>query len=213
MSVPRSAGVRAATAALRLAVAVAGTVAALAAIPVAAEPATFRVDPALTTAQFAVTEWGVIRRRGRFARTAGEIMLDPALAVGRIDFVIDTRSVSTGWSLRDAFVTGGLMLDADAYPAIRFRSTRVAFVALRPVGVDGEITLHGVTRPVRLAIRRLDCATDAAGREGCDADIGLSISRAAFGMTYAYPLVGDAIDIDVALTAVRVGTGAGGPAP
>ena len=38
-------------------------------------------------------------------------------------------------------------------------------------------------------------------------------SRAAFGMTYAYPLVGDAIDIDVALTAVRVGTGAGGPAP
>jgi polyisoprenoid-binding protein YceI len=169
------------------------------------EPATFRVDPELTAVEFAVTHLGIARQHGRFERTWGSIVLDPAQASGRIDFVIDTTSVNTGWNLRDEFLRGTNMLDVLRYPAIRFHSTSLRFEGERLVAVDGDVELHGVTQPVRLDVKRMACAIDPAdGREGCGAEVATRISRRAFGMSFAYPLVGDDIELDFAITAFRV---------
>jgi len=100
------------------------------------------------------------------------------------------------------------MIDVERYPAIRFRSTRLSYAAAQLVAVDGEVTLRAVTQPVRLDVKRLRCApAPPHGREECGAAIATRISRAAFGMTYAYPLVGDEIDLDFAVTASRVRDG------
>ncbi len=182
-----------------------GLVAACGAFGAAADPVTFRVEPELTAAEFAVTHLGIAKQRGRFERTWGSIVLDPAQATGRVDFIIDTTSINTGWNLRDDFLRGADMFDAQRYPAIRFHSRRLVYEGERLVVVDGEVELHGVTQPVRLEVKRMACATDSAdGREGCGAEVATRISRSAFGMSYARLLVSDEIELDFAITAFRV---------
>ena len=113
--------------------------------------------------------------------------------------------MNTGWDLRDSFLRSDAMFDVVQYPAIRFRSTWLAFEGKRLVAVDGELTMHGVTHPVRFDVTRFECGTDPAN-EGtlCDAVVSGRVSRRAFGMSFAYPIIGDEVSLDFAVTALRV---------
>src|SRR4030095_3795972 len=115
---------------------------------------------------------------GLFDLTWGKIVLDPERRSGSIEFVVDVGSVNTGWDLRDAFLKSDLMFDAQRYPSIRFHSTRLDFEGPRLVAVDGEMTLHGVTLPVRFDVTRMECGTDTGGgRGGGGASEGGGLSR------------------------------------
>jgi len=173
--------------------------------PVACDAATFRVATDQTTVAFAVANFGIGSHEGRFDLTWGKIVLDPERRSGSIEFVVDAGSVDTGWELRDTFLKSDLMFDAQRYPSIRFRSTRLAFEGPRLVAVDGEMTLHGVTLPVRFDVTRMECgAQTGVGGEGCGASVRGRISRSAFGMPFAYPLVGDEVALDFSIRAIRV---------
>ena len=96
------------------------------------------------------------------------------------------------------------MFDTDQFPRMHFHSTRVAYDGARLAVVEGEVTLRGVTRPVRLEVMRLECGMRPGdGRETCGADVVGRISRGAFGMDFAYPLIGDAVDLQFVVTAFR----------
>ena len=173
--------------------------------PVASDAATFRVATDQTSVAFAVSNFGIGSHEGRFDLTWGKIVLDPERRSGSIEFVVDVGSVNTGWDLRDAFLKSDLMFDAQRYPSIRFHSTRLAFEGPRLVAVDGEMTLHGVTLPVRFDVTRMECGADTGvGRDGCGAAVRGRISRSAFGMSFAYPLVGDEVALDFSIRAIRV---------
>jgi polyisoprenoid-binding protein YceI len=173
--------------------------------PVACGAATFRVAPDQTTVAFAVSNFGIGSYEGRFDLTWGKIVLDPERRSGSIEFVVAVGSIDTGWELRDTFLKSDLMFDAQRYPSIRFRSTRLAFEGPRLVAVDGEMTLHGVTLPVRFDVTRMECGTETGvGGEGCGASVRGRISRSAFGMPFAYPLVGDEVALDFSIRAIRV---------
>jgi polyisoprenoid-binding protein YceI len=199
MSVPASAPIKSATIAVALAVA--------SSLPVPpANAATFRVATDETNLGFAVSNFGIGSHQGRFELTWGKITLDPEQRSGTIDFVVDVRSVNTGWDLRDTFLRSDLMFDAERYPSIHFHSTRLAFDGPRLVAVDGEMTLHGVTRPVRFDVTRMECGPEiGVGHAGCGASVTGRISRSAFGMSFGYPLVGDEVALDFSIRAIRVG--------
>ncbi|MEO8304554.1 MAG: YceI family protein [Betaproteobacteria bacterium] len=169
-----------------------------------ADTSTYRVVPEVTTVEFAVTQLGIVTRGGRFERTSGTIVLEAGTNAGSIDLVVDAGSVSTGWNLRDAFLKSAAMFDVERYPAIRFRSTRLAFDGERLVAVDGDLTLHGITRPVRLDVTRIECGSNPPEVRGCGAFVTGRVSRRAFGMSFAYPLIGDEVALDFAVTAVRI---------
>ena len=165
----------------------------------------YRVDPELTSAQFAVRHMGLSVQRGHFGRTRGTIVLDPDAHTGRIDFVVDAASVDTGWGPRDAFLRGADMFDTAHYPVVRFRSTGLTFDSSRLVAVAGELTMHNVTRPVALHVARLDCGKDPdSGFEGCGAEVDTVIKRSDFGMKYALGIVGDDTALTFQVTAFRV---------
>jgi polyisoprenoid-binding protein YceI len=165
----------------------------------------YRVDPDLTSAQFAVSHLGLSMQHGHFGRTRGTIVLDPETHAGRIDFIVDASSIDTGWAARDAFLRGADMFDTAHYPVVRFRSTRLAFDSTRLVGVSGELTMHNVTRPVELHVARLDCGRDSeSGRDGCGAEVDATIKRSDFGMSFALGIVGDEIGLSFQVTAFRV---------
>ncbi len=166
----------------------------------------YRIDPERTSIAFRVVELGFWQRTGRFGRTSGLIDYDTAAETGSVELAVDATSVQTGWGLRDQFVRGENMLDAAHHPVLQFRSTAMTFAQHRLVAVDGALTLHGVTRPVRLDVRNLRCGSNAEdGGERCAADIVGRISRHAFGMDFAYPLVGDDVLLTFAVSAARVG--------
>jgi polyisoprenoid-binding protein YceI len=165
----------------------------------------YRVEPELTSAEFAVSHMGLSTQRGHFGRTRGTIALDPDAHSGQIDFVVDASSVDTGWASRDAFLRGEDMFDTAHYPVVRFRSTPLNFDSSRLVGIDGELTMHNVTRLVELHVARLDCGKDPdSGREGCGAEVDGVIKRSDFGMNYALGMVGDDIGLSFQVTAFRV---------
>ena len=179
-----------------------------------ADAGTLLVDSGLTRARFAVEYLGMATAHGRFGRTSGTIVVDAQQKVERIDLAIETESVDMGWDLRDAFVRSEVMFDAQRFPRLHFRSTHASYEGARLVGVEGDLTLRGVTRPVRLDVARVECAIRPDdGREACGAMVTGRISRRAFGMDFAYPLIGDEVALEFELTAFRVGDAAAGDAP
>jgi polyisoprenoid-binding protein YceI len=171
----------------------------------AAPDPVYRIDSERTVAGFSVNELGLWQRTGRFGQTRGQIRYDADAESGSIELAVDAASVDTGWSLRDEFVRGEHMLDAGHHPQFRFRSTALRFDAHRLVAVDGLLTLREVTLPVRFRVTDVRCgAPRADGGERCDAAISGSISRRAFGMDFAYPLIGDDVRFDFAVSAERI---------
>jgi polyisoprenoid-binding protein YceI len=173
----------------------------------------YRIDPELTSAEFAVSHLGLSRQRGHFLRTQGSIVLDPRARDGRIELVIDATSVDTGWSARDEFLKGEDMFDAAHFPLVIFRSTQLTFDGDRLVAVAGDLTMHNVTRTVVLNVGRLECGRASDDREGCGADVAATIRRSEFGMNYALGLVGDEIDLSFQVTAFRVACAVGSGPP
>ena len=181
----------------------------------AADAQTYRIDPEHSSAGFSVIHFGILREQGQFKRASGTIVVDPAgQAGGSIGVVIDLSSVDTGWDLRDDFLRGPSMFDIARYPKIRFRSRRLEYRDHRVVAAEGDITLHGVTRPLRLEVNNLVCGHTAAdGREGCDATVTGRLQRREFGISFAYPLVSDDVDLEFTIVAFRVGSEAEAEAP
>ena len=171
----------------------------------AAGPATYRVDPETTHVEYVATALGGVLQRGRFARMRGEIVLDAEASRGRVDFEIDSRSVDSGFLLRDEFVQGEPMLDAVHHPTIRFRSSHLVYVDGGLAKVGGALTLRGVTRPVELLVKSFICrsATDTGG-ETCDAAVETSFHRSEYGMDSFAPLVDDEIRLGFVVVAHRM---------
>jgi polyisoprenoid-binding protein YceI len=166
----------------------------------------FHVDPDRTSARFAVVQLGVEKEHGRLGRTTGTIEMDAQQRVERVEFEIDTRAVSTGWDLRDAFLRSGVMFDTERYPRMQFRSTRVVYEGARLAAVEGDVTLRGVTRPARFEVRKIECkARSENADETCGAEVVGRILRSAFGMDFLYPLIGDDVELEFHVTASRGG--------
>lgn len=177
---------------------------AVAASSARAEPAAYRVVPAQTSVEFSVLHLAVFPAHGRFGHVSGRIVIDAGAASGNVQFDVATASVATGWTLRDAFLRGEAMFDADAHPLVRFRSTKLGFAAGRLVRIDGDLTLRGVTRPVSLTVSRLDCSPAGQGaRDVCQADAETAISRREFDMDFAWPLIADEVELKFRIVAVR----------
>lgn len=166
----------------------------------------YRIDSERTTAAFSVTELGFARARGQLGRASGSIVVDPAEpAGGHIDVTVDLAAVSTGWDLRDEFLRGERMFDVARHPVVHFRSDRLLYRDGRIVATEGAITLHGVTKPARLAVRMVDCGRVAAGGHArCEATVTGHVHRREFGMGFAWPLVGDEVELEIAIGAERV---------
>lgn len=181
----------------RRAAALAVAVAVLATPSVRAEPESFTLDPSHTIPSFAVSHLGLSVQRGLFTRASGTVVIDRAAKTGRVEVAVDPASLETGDRLRDRVLRGDGWFDVERHPAISFRAQRVVFEGDVPVAADGELTLRGVTRPLRLTIRDFRCGMQPLTRRPlCGAEVGATVRRSDFGMTDWLKDVGD----DVAVT-------------
>ena len=151
------------------------------------------------------TNLGVVRQDGHFNRASGTIVLDPARASGgSVDVTIDLSSVDTGWDTRDDFLRGRTCSTWRAIRRCAFARTHVVYRDGHVVAAEGNVTLHGVTKPLRLDVQKLACGrVSTDGHESCRASVVRPLRRREFGMEFAYPFVGDVISLDFAIMADR----------
>lgn len=111
------------------------------------------IDPDHSVAAFAIRHLGIAMVRGMFHKLSGCIYFDAEdVAQSTVEAEIEVKSLSTGIKKRDDHVLSDEMLDAGKYPLITFKSTRVVPGGKGRATVQGDLTIHGVTKPVALDV-------------------------------------------------------------
>jgi polyisoprenoid-binding protein YceI len=162
---------------------------ALPAVALAAEEETYVIDPVHSQPMFEIQHMmGFSNQRGTFSKLAGKVTLDRAEKKGTVDITIDTTSVRSLNEKLETHLKSEDFFDVAKYPTMTFKSTNVVFDGDRVVGVDGDLTMIGVTKPVSLKVENFRCGEHPFNKKPmCGAEASVTIKRSEWGMKYGIP--------------------------
>jgi polyisoprenoid-binding protein YceI len=169
------------------AILLAGALGLTAAVVANAAPVTYKIDPAHTFPSFAADHMGGLSvLRGTFKATSGDITLDKAAKTGTIEITIDATSLSfVNDKLSEHAKKDEKMFDVAKFPTATFKGKLSKFAGENPTEATGDLTLHGVTKPVTLKINQFLCKQHPmTKKEVCGADATGTINRFDYGITY-----------------------------
>ncbi|MGD1026836.1 YceI family protein [Candidatus Binatus soli] len=180
------------------------------ALPVLVHADTWQIDSSHTSVEFTVRHMMISNVKGQFQKTTGTITAngnDPASA--KIDVTIDASSVDTRVERRDAHLKSPDFLDVAKYPTITFKSTKVEADGPNKWKMTGDLTVHGVTKPVVLDVEGSGPPIQVMGNTRAGASATTKINRSDFGLTWNKALetggvlVGDEVAISIDVEAVK----------
>ena len=147
---------------------------------------TYTIEPNHTFPSFEADHMGGLSVwRGKFTKTSGSITLDRAAKTGSVDIVIDASTLDFGHAKMNEHAKGPDMFDVAKFPTATYKSKSITFKGNQPAEVNGELTLHGVTKPVKLTINQFKCIQHPMfKREACGADATATFNRSDFGIDY-----------------------------
>jgi polyisoprenoid-binding protein YceI len=173
------------------------------ALPASAAVDHYTVDPNHTYPSFKAPHKGISFWRGKFNKTSGTVTLDRAAKTGTVDIAIDPSSIDFGHDKMNEHAMSDEFFDVAKYPTITY-SGKIAFAGDAPQKVDGNLTLHGVTRPVTLQFGSFKCIQHPVlKREVCGADVSAAFNRADFGMTKSAEGDGGLVEIQIQVEALK----------
>jgi polyisoprenoid-binding protein YceI len=175
----------------------------------------WEVDPTHSALEF-VARYAVFTLvRGRFTSFSGTVVIDlPHLEATQVDVDIDASSVDTALAVRDAQLRGEEFFDVERHPKISFRSRGVTVLAAGLYTVNGELTIRGITQPVRLVADVFGRAPDVLGNPRLGLKATAKVQRALWGITWNAPVPGggvalaDEVDLQLDVSLVPAGTAA-----
>ena len=145
--------------------------------------------------------------RGRFEKIGGMITLDTAAHAGTADVTIASASVSTGVPMLDDFLKSSKMFDVAKFPLMTFKSDHFTFAGDKLTSVTGDLTIHGVTKPVTLEVLSFACHPHQLLKvPACGADARATIKRSDFGLAMFIPNDADEVSIDIGVEALKKDT-------
>jgi polyisoprenoid-binding protein YceI len=165
--------------------------------PATVQAGVYSVEPVHTRVLFSVSHMGFSTWYGEFTGASGALTLDPkAPAKSAVEVRVPVASVSTTNAKLDGELKSDQWLDAGKFPEIAFKSEKVILTGKDKADIEGQLTLHGVTRPVTLHAtfngagvnvmdKKYTVGFDAKGR----------IKRSDFGVKTYVPLIGDEVDL------------------
>ncbi len=174
-----------------------------------ATPTTWNLDPSHSQVGFGVKHLVISNVRGAFSKYEGKVVLDEAdVTKSSVEATIDVNSVDTRVADRDAHLKSPDFFDAAKYPSMTFKSNKVAKAGQDKLKVTGDLSLHGVTRPVVLEVTTTPEVKGMYGETRRGFSATTKISRKDFGLTWnklieAGPAVGDEVTIALDLEVVK----------
>ena len=162
-----------------------------------AAPVTYTLDPNHTYPSFEADHFGGLSVwRGKFRTSSGSVVYDKEGQKGEVNVSIDAASIDFGHDKMNEHARGEQMFDVAKFPTATYTGKLVAFQDGHPTQVEGQLTMHGVTKPVTLKINRFLCKINPMlQREVCGADAEATLNRADFGVSY-----GQAYGFDMTVT-------------
>ncbi|HLF11460.1 MAG TPA: YceI family protein [Gammaproteobacteria bacterium] len=151
-----------------------------------AAPVVYEIDANHTYPSFEADHMGGLSFwRGKVNTSSGKVSLDKQAGTGTVDITIDMKSIDFGHQgLNDHAQTPDLF-DTAKFPTATYTGKLVDFRNGSPTAVDGTLTLHGVTKPLRLTINSFLCKPDQrAMKERCGADAQATFNRDEFGVDF-----------------------------
>ena len=173
-------------------------------LAVIAAPESYTLDPYHTYPYFEVDHLGVSTMRGMFRKSSGKFTIDRAAKTGSVELAVETASIDTGdnekggrSNSRDEHLRTADFFNAAEFPRMTFKSTGVKFAGDNPVGIAGNLTLLGVSKPLMLRIDRWVCKDNPMSKKPmCGGNASASLKRSDFGMKYGLPnLIGDELKL------------------
>lgn len=166
---------------------------------------TFDLSPAATTASFTVAVVELIKVTGEFKQTSGRLVLGAQGKPQKVEVEMKSASADAGSDWLNDMLLGPRFFHATQHPTVVFRAEKFALDGGKLSEVSGDLTLRGITRPVKLKVNRFDCRSAAVDAEDkrarCIADASTQVKRTDFDMKSWMDSVSEAIRIDIKFTA------------
>lgn len=171
----------------------------------------WKIDPAHSTADFKVKHMMIANVKGHIKGIAGDLTEHATDAsLSSIEATLDVSTLNTGEADRDTHLKSADFLEAEKYPMIAFQSTSVKPKGTGEYSVTGDLTIHGVTRPVTLAVEGPTQAhKDPWGNTRIGLEATTKINRKDFGLTWNATLetggllVGEEVHITIDLELIK----------
>ena len=173
--------------------------------PVASQArvSTWNADPVHSVVEFKVKHMMIANVKGYFSKISGVLTLDESdLANSRVEASIEAASIETRDGQRDAHLKSADFFHVEKFPTLYFKSTGISIVGNGESSVEGDLTIRGVTRPVRFEVEGPTPPTrDPWGNTRVAISASAKINRKDFGLTWNAALetggilVGDAVTI------------------
>jgi polyisoprenoid-binding protein YceI len=177
----------------------------------AASPETYKVDPIHSFANFSVDHVGFSTLFGRFNKSSGKFTIDAQAQTASVEMTIDAASVDTGdhdrggrARTRDEHLRSADFFNVAEFPTMTFRSTAVKFGGDSPTEIEGQFTMLGVTRPLKLRLERWKCGAHPFNKKQmCGGNATGMLKRADYGMKYAVPAISDEVKLNISFEAYK----------
>ena len=175
-----------------------------AATPAIAAPETYVLDQAHSFPRFSYSHFGFSTQLSRFDKTTGKVIFDKVSKTGSVDVVIDTKSVDTGFPVFNEHIQDEDFFDTAKYPTATFKSTKVVFDGDKPVSIEGNLTIKGITKPVTLTVTSfLAMPHPMVKKDAIGANAYTVVKRSDFNAGKYAPHVSDEVRIDIAIEAIK----------
>lgn len=172
--------------------------------------AEYVIDPAHSSVVFKVKHLAISSVPGRFGDMSGKFSFDPSkIDASTAEATIKASSINTMDAKRDDHLKGADFLEVSKFPVIQFKTTRVEKVSDTAFKAQGELSIHGVSKPVVLDVTYGGSAKDPWGKERAAFEAKTTINRKDFGLTWSKALetgglvVGDDVQITLEIEGVK----------
>ncbi len=156
----------------------------LAASSASATPTAYAIDPTHTFPSFEADHMGLSVWRGKFNNNSGKVLYDKTTGTGTVELVTELASIDFGMDALATWAQGTDVFDVKKYPQAIFKGSLQSPLNGVPTQLAGDLTMHGVTRPLTLKINSLKCIQHPMlKRDYCGADASGSFNREDFGLT------------------------------
>ena len=172
---------------------------------------TWNIDPSHSAAEFKVKHMMIANVKGHFSKVSGALILDESdLGKSHIEASIDAASLETRDAQRDTHLRSADFLDVEEFPTLSFKSGRISIVRDGELAVEGDLTIHGVTRKAVFAVEGpTPPVKDPWGNTRVAVSGTTKINRKDFGLTWNAALetggilVGDEVTISLDVEFVK----------
>ena len=176
--------------------------------PAAPQSSQWQLDPAHSSAQFAVRHMGISNVRGTFTKLSGTARYEPADSKNdSVEVTIEVASVDSRVEMRDNDLRSDHFFDVQKYPTITFRSTKVESAGADKLKITGDLTIRGITKPVTLDVDGPSKPVkDGQGRLHMGVSATATVNRTDFGMTGYQGIVGNEVTLTIDAELVQTPT-------